>query len=85
MRLHPENETRPLPLQVTDYPGADLEVMRAIAHSARADFEPALWIALQQWIARGEHREGPARGSPALAERIPPIAVSACGGTSVNC
>ena len=74
VRLHPENETRLLSLQVTDTRAQTREVMRAIAHSARADFDPALWIALQQWIARGEHRvEIPF--APALAERIPPIAV----------
>ncbi|MBK7591931.1 MAG: hypothetical protein IPI27_11740 [Betaproteobacteria bacterium] len=74
VRLHPENETRLLSLHVTDTRAQTREVMRAIAHSTRADFEPAPWIALQQWIARGEHRvEIPF--APALAERIPPIAV----------
>jgi CRP-like cAMP-binding protein len=48
--------------------------MRAIAHAKRADFDPAPWIALQQWLARGAHRvEIPF--APALAERIPPVAV----------
>ena len=74
VRLHPENETRLLSLQVTDTRAQTREVMRAIAHSTRADFDPAPWIALQQWIARGEHRvEIPF--APALAECIPPIAV----------
>jgi len=74
VRLHPENETRLLSLHVTDTRAQTREVMRAIAHSTRAGFEPTPWIALQQWIARGEHRvEIPF--APALAERIPPIAV----------
>ncbi|MBL0292158.1 MAG: hypothetical protein IPQ15_16345 [Betaproteobacteria bacterium] len=74
VRLHPENETRLLSLHVTDTRAQTREVMRAIAHSTRADFDLAPWIALQQWIARGEHRvEIPF--APALAERIPPIAV----------
>ncbi len=74
VRLHPENETRLLSLNVTDTRAQTRDVMRAIANPARTDFDPSAWIALQQWIARGEHRvEIPF--APALAERIPPVAV----------
>ena len=74
VRLHPENETRLLSLNVTDTRAQTRDVMRAIASPARTDFDPSAWIALQQWIARGEHRvEVPF--APALAEAIPPVAV----------
>ena len=48
--------------------------MRAIANPARASFDSAPWIALQQWIARSEHRVA-IPFAMALAERIPPVAV----------
>ena len=74
VRLHAENETRLLSLQVTDTRAQTREVMRAMARPARTKFDAAPWIALQQWIARSEHRvEIPF--APDLAEHIPPIAV----------
>ncbi|MBK6601044.1 MAG: hypothetical protein IPG28_05670 [Betaproteobacteria bacterium] len=56
------------------HPGADPEVVRAIAHSARADFDPALWISCSSG-SRAGNTGWRFRFAPALAERIPPIAV----------
>jgi hypothetical protein len=74
VRLHAENETRLLSLHVTDTRAQTREVMRAIARPDRPVFDPGSWIALQQWIARAEHRVQ-IPFAPALAERIPPVAV----------
>jgi DNA-binding transcriptional ArsR family regulator len=74
VRLHPENETRLLSLHVTDTRVQTLAVMRAIANPMPSTFDSAPWIALQQWIARSEHRVA-IPFAMALAERIPPVAV----------
>jgi hypothetical protein len=74
VRLHPENETRLLSLHVTDTGVQTRAVMRAIANPAPPTFDSPPWIALQQWIARSEHRVV-IPFAMALAERIPPVAV----------
>jgi hypothetical protein len=48
--------------------------MRAIAHPADQDFDASPWIALQHWLAYGEHRVVIPYAA-ALAEQIPPVAV----------
>jgi hypothetical protein len=74
VRLHPENETRLLSLHVTDTRVQTRAVMRALANPTPPTFDSAPWIALQQWIARSEHRVV-IPFAMALAERIPPVAL----------
>jgi hypothetical protein len=74
VRLHPENETRLLSLQVTDTPGQTRAVLRAIAQAGANTFDAGQWIALQHWIANAEHRVVILYAAE-LAEQIPPVAV----------
>ena len=74
VRLHPENETRLLSLQVTDTPEQTRAVMRAIARTAADSLDPTPWLALQRWLEHAEHRVVIAYANE-LAERIPPVAV----------
>jgi len=50
VRLHPENETRLLSLQVTDTPEQTRAVMRAIAHVGANAFDLGQWLALRHWL-----------------------------------
>ena len=74
VKLHPENETRLLSLQVTDTREQTRAVLQAIAvETPKAiDLEP--WLALQQWLTHVEHHVVIPYAS-ALAESIPPVAV----------
>jgi hypothetical protein len=74
-KLHPENETRLLSLGVIDTPDQTRAVMQALAADAKADIvNYAPWLALQAWLAAGEHQVVvPFAGT--LAELIPPVAV----------
>lgn len=74
VRLHPENETRLLSLQVTDTPEQTRAVMRAIAHAGANAFDLGQWLALQRWLTNAEHRVAIPYAAE-LAERIPPVAV----------
>ena len=74
VRLHPENETRLLSLQVTDTPDQTRAILRAIAESRVVAADPAPWLALQHWLAHSEHRVLIPYAS-ALAEKVPPVAV----------
>jgi hypothetical protein len=74
VRLHPENETRLLSLQVTDTPEQTRAILRAIAESRVLVVDPGPWLALQHWLAHAEHRVVIPYAS-ALAEQIPPVAV----------
>ena len=74
VRLHAENETRLLSLQVTDTPEQTQAVLRAIAQTGANTFDPSPWMALQHWIANAEHRVVIPYAAE-LAERIPPVAV----------
>lgn len=74
VRLHPENETRLLSLQVTDTPEQTRAVMRALAQPAQEALDLMPWISLQRWLANAEHRVV-IPYSAELAERIPPVAV----------
>ena len=74
VRLHPENETRLLTLQVTDTRDQTRAVMRAIANPGTQPPEPTPWIALQRWLVHAEHRVVIPYAA-ALAELIPPVAV----------
>jgi hypothetical protein len=75
-RLHPENETRLLSLNVKDTPEQTAAVMRALARGE--DLGPAVdyaqWQALQKSLEAGERRVVvPFAGR--LAELVPPLAV----------
>jgi len=74
VRLHPENETRLLSLQVTDTPEQTRAVMRAIAHVGANASDLSQWLALQHWLTNAEHRVAIPYAAE-LAERIPPVAV----------
>ncbi len=74
VRLHPENETRLLSLQVTDTPEQTRAVLRAIAQAGANAFDPGPWLALQQWLANGDHRVS-IPYAEMLAEQIAPVAV----------
>ena len=74
VRLHPENETRLLSLQITDTPEQTRAVMGAIASGTQPEFDPAPWIALQEWLAGAAH-EVVVPYAAKLADCIPPVAV----------
>jgi hypothetical protein len=74
VRLHPENETRLLSLQVTDSQEQTRAVMRAIASDITRSVDLSAWIALQEWLALTDNRVV-IPYAEALAEKIPPIAV----------
>lgn len=72
--LHPENETRLLSIPVTDTPAHTRQVFRAIASGAGKTVDLTPWLALQEWLAGGEH-DVTISYAQALAEEIPPVAV----------
>jgi hypothetical protein len=76
--LHPENETRLLSLGVIDSPAQTAAVMKALGTRAASGDAPsgdlADWQAFQGWLAAGERRVV-IPYAPAIAERIPPVAV----------
>ncbi len=74
VRLHPENETRLLSLQVTDTREQTRAVLRAIAAEAPEAIDLMPWLALQRWITRAEHRVV-IPYARALADAIPPVAI----------
>jgi hypothetical protein len=74
VKLHPENETRLLSLQVTDTREQTRAVLRAIAAEAPEAIDLTSWLALQHWLAHAEHRVV-VPYARALAEAIPPVAV----------
>ncbi|MFO1320316.1 MAG: PriCT-2 domain-containing protein [Burkholderiales bacterium] len=74
VRLHAENETRLLSLQVTDTREQTRAVLRAIAKDTSRPLDLSAWIALQQWLALAEHRVVIPYAEP-LADQVPPIAV----------
>jgi hypothetical protein len=75
-RLHPENETRLLSLNVKDTPAQTAAVMLALARGQ--DIGPvvdyARWQALQKSLEAGERRVV-VPFAPRLAELVPPVAV----------
>jgi hypothetical protein len=75
-RLHPENETRLLSLNVTDTPAQTKAVMLAQADDVEddgtVDFE--LWHAFQRWLACGELRVC-VPFATTLVDNIPAVAV----------
>ena len=73
-RLHPENETRLLSIPVTDTPEQTRQVFRAIAAGGGEAVDLAPWLALQTWLAGGEHRVA-IPYADTLAELMPPVAV----------
>jgi predicted fused transcriptional regulator/phosphomethylpyrimidine kinase len=76
--LHPENETRLLSLGVIDSPTQTAAVMKALGSRAASGDSPggdlAEWQAFQGWLALGERRVV-IPFAPAIADRIPPVAV----------
>jgi hypothetical protein len=74
-RLHPEVETRLFSVPVSDSQEQTRLVLEALA-SEREDQLPDLdaWLALQDWLARAEHRVT-VPYARALADRIEPVAV----------
>jgi len=75
-RLHPENETRLLTLNVKDTPEQTAAVMHAIARGQDigAAVDCARWQALQKWLGTGERRVV-VPFATSLAELVPPVAV----------
>ena len=56
VRLHPENETRLLSLQVTDTPEQTRAILCAIAENRVAMVDPGPRLALQHWLSHAEHQ-----------------------------
>lgn len=74
IRLHEENETRFFTVSVTDSAEQTRAVLRQLARRRRAAVDLDVWHALQEWLARAEHRVV-IPYAEALAELVPPIAV----------
>ena len=74
IRLHPENETRLLSINVSDTPEQTQSILLAISEEEGETVDLTQWQALQEWIELSEHRAVIPYGK-ALAERIPPVAV----------
>ena len=79
IHLHPENETRLLSVPIADSPEQTRRVMFSTAEGAaaeddRKDIDLPSWLALQLWLANGEHRVV-VPYAPKLARAIPPVAV----------
>jgi hypothetical protein len=72
VRLHPENETRLLSLQVTDTQEQTKAIMQALAADTSRLVDLTQWMALQTWIAHAEHRVV-IPYAKALAALIPPL------------
>jgi hypothetical protein len=71
LKLHPENETRYLTINLTDTSGQTREVFRAIANrepDGKVDYER--WLGLQIWLSNAEHKVG-IPYLRALAEMLP--------------
>jgi hypothetical protein len=77
-KLHPENETRMLSLEIDDSEVQTRKVLDKVAQVAglhdivSADDEP--WRDFQRWLAGGEHRVV-VPFAPAMVDLIPPVAV----------
>jgi MarR family len=74
VRLHPENETRMLSLNVSDTREQTAAVFRALASSGTQNADVSQWKALQTWLANSMCEVG-IPYAKALAELIPPLAV----------
>ena len=79
IHLHPENETRLLSVPIADSPEQTRRVMLSTAEGAaaeddRKDIDLPSWLALQLWLANGEHRVV-VPYAPKLARAIPPVGV----------
>jgi hypothetical protein len=73
IRLHPENETRLLSINISDTPEQTQSILLAISEGEN-EIDLTEWQALQEWIDLSEHRVV-VPYAKALAERIPPVAV----------
>jgi hypothetical protein len=77
-KLHPENETRMLSLEIDDTERQTREVIRKVAqvhginNSRSVDYEQ--WRDFQRWLEHGD-REVVVSYAEALAEMVPPVAV----------
>ena len=74
IRLHPENETRLLSLNVTDTPAQTKAVFHALANGARSAADITRWHAIQTWLASGATNVVIPFAS-VLADLVPPVAV----------
>jgi hypothetical protein len=74
VKLHPENETRLLSLQVTDTQAQTKAVLLSLAQDNRPSDDLAAWVALQTWIGLGEHQVV-VPFAERLADLTPPISV----------
>ncbi len=73
LRLHPENETRLLSINVEDSREQTAAILRALASKQRSTTNLDQWRALQKWLATAEHRVDIPYAS-ALADLVPPVA-----------
>jgi hypothetical protein len=73
-RLHSENETRMLTVQVDDSSEHTREILEALAEEERDTPDMDRWRALQEWLASGETRVT-IPYAKALVRLIPPVAV----------
>jgi transposase len=77
-KMHPENETRMLSLEIDDSEGQTQKVLDKVAHvdglhdAAQVDYGP--WQDFQRWLALGECRTV-VPFAKAMVELIPPVAV----------
>ncbi len=75
LKLHPENETRLLSIDVSDSPEQTRAVFHALAEERPNDVvDYANWIVFQQWLATAEHRVS-IPYAESLAGLIPPAAI----------
>jgi hypothetical protein len=76
IKLHPENETRLLSINVTDTTEQTMKILEALANEfehPQIDLTP--WLALQEWLASSEHQVT-IPYAPVLATLIPPVHVT---------
>jgi len=74
IRLHPENETRLLSVNISDTPEQTRSILLAISEGEDERTDLSQWQALQRWIDFSQHKVV-IPYAKALAERVPPIAV----------
>jgi len=74
IRLHPENETRLLSVNISDTPEQTRSILLAISEGEDETTDLSQWQALQRWIDLSEHRVV-IPYAKALAEQVPPVAV----------
>jgi hypothetical protein len=56
VKIHHENETRHLSVDITDTPEQTSAILKALAREGAETLDPSRWHALQEWLAEAEHR-----------------------------